>query len=421
VSLAKWANCTIDPHTKPDAVKVLNRMIAAIDNKTFDPAGERPVIERPADTLATLVSEWETHHAHRRGLTSNSLKSVLNLIVKSKLGSYTLADLVAHPKDIEDWLNATGDRRKWKNKTWNDYRGLLFRILKKGVAWKRLSTNPVADIEVRVAEEPEHFKHRTLDEEVEDRLFAAVVQLNRPQHRPTKTTLTQDDADAIRAQLAEGKRGVDVARAFTISPAVVSAIKHGDIWNPVKYTVGTKGTEMERRLIGAFDAGLRAGEMQQLQLRHVNWRLETMDDVQGYVITLPPSITNGGKSTGKPEEVFAATQRFRQLLERRRFQLKNNPMSKTYIFGTEDGRRQKGFRGLWRELFTFAGLDYGRGKGLVWHTIRHEYISRLVERTKGDAVLVQTLARHKNLETTQGYIHTRRSRQLAAAASLDRR
>jgi hypothetical protein len=31
---------------------------------------------------------------------------------------------------------------------------------------------------------------------------------------------------------------------------------------------------------------------------------------------------------------------------------------------------------MWRELFTLAGLDYGRDKGLVWHAIRHNRIDQ---------------------------------------------
>jgi integrase len=51
-----------------------------------------------------------------------------------------------------------------------------------------------------------------------------------------------------------------------------------------------------------------------------------------------------------------------------------------------------------------AGLDYGRSKGLTWHTIRHEFVSRNIENT-GDPVVTQRLARHKDGRTTQGYMH----------------
>src|SRR5467141_1650676 len=68
---------------------------------------------------------------------------------------------------------------------------------------------------------------------------------------------------------------------------------------------------------------------------------------------------------------------------------------------------------MWRELFRLAGLDFGRAKGLVWHTTRHEFVSRHAENT-GDPVLTQHLARHKDLRTTQAYFHVRNSQMLRA-------
>src|SRR5438034_124254 len=59
------------------------------------------------------------------------------------------------------------------------------------------------------------------------------------------------------------------------------------------------------------------------------------------------------------------------------------------------GRPIKNFKRMWRELFGLAGLDYGRSKGLTWHTIRHEFISRTLENT-GDPAVAQELARHKD-------------------------
>ena len=73
---------------------------------------------------------------------------------------------------------------------------------------------------------------------------------------------------------------------------------------------------------------------------------------------------------------------------------------------------------MWRELFKLAGLDYGRAKGLTWHTTRHEFISRNIENT-GDPVVTQRLARHKDGRTTQGYMHARESRVMAAVVRLN--
>jgi integrase len=116
--------------------------------------------------------------------------------------------------------------------------------------------------------------------------------------------------------------------------------------------------------------------------------------------------------------VYVGTERLKEAVEKRRFSLRNDP--EAYVFGTEDGRRRKNFRRMWHELFKLAGLEWGRDKGLVWHTLRHEFCSRTAENT-GDPVVAQELARHKDLRTTQGYLHARLSRVLAAAVGLNRK
>ena len=74
----------------------------------------------------------------------------------------------------------------------------------------------------------------------------------------------------------------------------------------------------------------------------------------------------------------------------------------------------------WRcGLATPWKLWRSRTKGLVWHTTRHEFVSRHAENT-GDPVLTQHLARHKDLRTTQAYFHVRNSRVLKAAVRLNR-
>ena len=426
VVLAQWAKCDVDPYSKGKAEAVLSRMRTAINNDDFDPAGERPAQGTDQTLQAFIDHVWIPRVADDEDdpQTATSLKPMLGVISKSRIGAMSLKRLVTAVEDIEEWLKAEGRSRKWSAKTWNGYHELLHRVCKQAVRWKRMATNPMAQIDRRVSQKPDHFKARHLVEDVEDRLFAVVEQLNRPQHRPNRGKLTQAQADAIRAALAAGQSGVTVAAAFKVSPSVVSAIKHGDIWNPEALTIGTKGTEMRRRLIAAFDGGMRAGEMLQVQLSHVNWRQVTFTRADGtrghgYEIVLPPRLTKGGKMTGESETIFAGTQRFVQLLEQRRFQLKNNKPSRQFLFGSEDGRQQKDFRRMWRELFTLAGLDWGRDKGLVWHTTRHEFISRVAENTN-DPVLTKEVARHRQLATTQGYFHARQDRRYAAAAGLNR-
>jgi hypothetical protein len=181
---------------------------------------------------------------------------------------------------------------------------------------------------------------------------------------------------------------------------------------------------MRRRLIAAFDMGPRAGEMEMVRMRHVDWThpkklidAASGQPFNGYEIMLPPANTKGGKMTGETQYLYAATLRASRMLEARRFQLKDKPDA--FIFGTEAGRFVASFKKSWQALYTFAGLDWGRAKGLTWHTTRHEFISRVGETTKNpkDA---QEAARHKRLETTQRYMHTRRDRRWEVAHGLNR-
>ena len=60
--------------------------------------------------------------------------------------------------------------------------------------------------------------------------------------------------------------------------------------------------------------------------------------------------------------------------------LKDKPDA--FVFGTEAGRFVASFKKSWQALYTLAGLDWGRAKGLTWHTTRHEFISRAAEITR---------------------------------------
>ena len=283
----------------------------------------------------------------------------------------------------------------------------------------RMAVNPMTSMEKRTGAKKK-FETR-LDEAIEEKLLEACALLNRPQHTPHSKRLTWDIVAGIRERVATGETQRTVAREFGISSGLCCQIVKGEIWNPEKYRTGTKGDEMRRRLYAAFDLGLRHGEIVRLQLKHVDFRpLKVRVDgnlKEVMAIALPAAITKGGKTTGETEHVYAGTERLKQELIKRRFALQRNPDA--YVFGTEDGQPVKGFKRLWRDLFKLAGLDYGRSKGLTWHTIRHEFVSRNIENT-GDPVVTQRLARHKDNRTTQGYMHARESRVLAAAVKLDR-
>lgn len=83
--------------------------------------------------------------------------------------------------------------------------------------------------------------------------------------------------------------------------------------------------------------------------------------------------SKGEKTTGEKEFVYVGTERLKDAL-------KHDP--ETYVLGTEGGRRQKDFRRMWRELFKLAELKWERDKGLVSHTLRHEFCSRTAENTR---------------------------------------
>ena len=175
---------------------------------------------------------------------------------------------------------------------------------------------------------------------------------------------------------------------------------------------------MRLRLMMAFDSGARREEMMRIQLKHIDFNpiTVTIDGEPREVLVIEVQ-SKGEKFTGEKERVYAGTQRLIAAIRQRRDELQNNPDA--YVFGTASGFRQQDFHNARHHLFKIAGLDFGRDKGLVWHTPRHEFCSRTAENT-GDPVVAQELARHKDLRTTQGYLHARRARVLAGAVSLDR-
>lgn len=425
VTFHVWLGSPVDPRSYRAATKALGLFIDDVDKGNYV-RGQKRRKAIAGLTFGEVIVEFIDNvvNSDADPHTSNSIEERLG-VLNDGLKSYAITELAKEEDTglMADFLDREGKERKWKSRTWNDYRLLLHSVFEylvhppRGKA--RLAANPADYIKARPVEDLELFKVRQLEEPVEEKLFEVCPQLNRIQHSPnTRGVLTMEKAVEIRMRVENGESQKAVAASFKISEATCSAIVLGKIWNQAKYKVGTKGTEMKRRLIAAFDSGLRAGEMMRLQIKHVIWKLEviTLNDgtvLQGYIIRLPPRISKGGKTRGKMEYVYAMTERFRLMLDQRRLQLKNDPEG--FIFGTEQGHSQLGFRRMWNDLFERAGLHYGRDEGLTWHTIRHEYISRLVERCHGNLALVQQLARHRDLKTTMLYIESRRKELLAMA------
>jgi integrase len=418
--LAAWAGKEVKPRTKAGAEAVLRRLKTAIDEKKYSPEGEQQSLGS-GQRFGDFLLEWKTHYADEYGLRSNSLDPMLNVLTEG-LGLFTLEYLAGDSTHIERWLNRMAKERNWSSNTWNRYYELLSTICVRATRWKssgvpRMAHNPMTAIERRVGTKKK-FGVR-IEEAAEDRLFEACEKLNRPQHAPHSKLLDWEKVETIRSRVAGGEPQASVARAFGISTGLCCQIIKGEIWNREKYKVGTKGDSMRLRLMMAFDTGVRRDEMMLIQLKHINFKpsLITVDGEQQELYSVEVQ-SKGEKTTGEKEFVYVGTERLREALKTRRFALRNDPDA--YVFGTETGKRQKDFRRMWRELFTLAGLKYGRDKGLVWHTLRHEFCSRTAENT-GDPVVAQELARHKDLRTTQGYLHPRLSRVLAAAVRLNRK
>ncbi len=420
--LARWSGRQVDPRTTGVAVAVLTRFKAVIDDGTYNPEGERLSLGS-AQRFVDFVDEWRTHYAKEHRLSSTSLEPMLGVLTAA-VGRFTLEQLAGDPLRIERWLNEAKRERRWTDNTWNRCYELLNSLFNRAARWRvnnipRMRSNPMASIDKRPGSTVK-FETR-IEEDVEDRLLAACDTLNRPQHAPHSRRLTRDIVAAVRSRAARGESQKQLAAEFGISTGLCCQIIKRQIWNPELYRVGTKGTEMRRRLYAAFDLGLRASEICAIQLKHIDFKAVSVRvdgrQRQVLVISLPATITKGGKTTGEIEHVYAGPERLKRELVKRRFQLQRDP--ERYVFGTEDGRRVRGFRRMWRELFRLAGVDFGRSMGLTWHTIRHEFVSRTIENTS-DPVVTQKLARHKDGRTTQRYLHARASSVLEAGVRLNR-
>jgi integrase len=379
------------------------------------PAGD---YEAPGgkQTLRSFIAEWKEHYAKVHDLDFTSLTSMLRAIDKD-FGTYTLEYLENASLQIERWLNELGRQRRWADNTWNRYYQMFNSLFVRAIKWKngtvvRMRANPMASIERRTGCK-RRFRVR-LEKGIEDRLFAACDRLDDvPPSSWTK--LDWNKADEIRRRGAAGESQLTIAADFNISPSLCCEVIAGSVWNPAT-RVRRQGTMMRLRLMMALDTGVRREEMMKIQMKHIDFNPVTVTiEGQARHVLVIEVQSKGEKFTGEKERVYAGTERLIAALRARRDVLQNNP--EAYVFGTASGFRQQHFQ--WHRLFKLAGISLGRDKGVVWHSLRHEFCSRTAENT-GDPVVAQELARHKDLRTTQGYLHARRTRVLAGAVSLDR-
>lgn len=392
VSLRRWTGRTIE--NKVAALAALGRMRRAIDEGNFDPARERP--EDPGQMLLRdlIAKHLEFHVAQLRSNTHRYYAAALG----EALGSYTLNELARSPLLIETWLRKRAEARCWSNATFNrhyEYGRALFNRAKR---WRLVTDNPFTSIERR---RDRSQRMRRITPEQEQKLLDACLLLD-TEHRPHALKLTQEVVDHIRASAAAGERQKDIAARIGVSTGCVSDIVNWRVWNPA-LRKPVIGPIMRRRLIAAMDLGVRAGEMLKIQVKHV--------DYDNWLVRLPAEITKAGKD----QIVFAMTPRIQDvLLERRAL----GPDA--YVFGGADGKYTGSFAGTWRRLFHIAGLPTGRKQGYVWHDLRHEYGSWLVEQG-GTIQEVKELMRHADISTTARYLTANRERLRELAQSLARR
>lgn len=160
---------------------------------------------------------------------------------------------------------------------------------------------------------------------------------------------------------------------------------------------------IRRWFIGALDSGLRRSELLNVKVQHV--------DYKNWKILLPVTKSQ------EPQYVYAGTPRLREVLEQRRFLGPD-----AYVFGDDSGKlvSTDRFERRWKDWFEAAGLPIGLKEGLVWHDLRHEFVSYLLD--QGVAIHeVKELARHASIETTMGYATAREELLREAAAKMSRR
>jgi len=344
--------------TRSEAIDVLAEMRGAILKGEFDPNGKHARDEVSQMSFGKFLDDYERDEVRKKGLANKALPAFLKTI-RAEFEQVPFAVVAASPKLVEQWMEGLRHREvplshntdktrtvNWTARTWNAYRTMGVRLFN----WAR------------------HPKQKLTTENP----FVLIDKQKGERHRETRITEEQQERllAACRGWMAATRKGSD-------EPNVKRR---------------RSGAEMYRRLLAAFDTGLRAGEMGLVQVKRidfVNWKL-----------TLPWMNAKGGKTTGRDEFVWVMSGRLRQALEQRRFVGDDG-----YVFGTEDGKRVKKFYKSWRSLFKAAGLPLE----LIWHDARHEFVSSLIEEG-GTIQEVKEAARHKSIATTAKYMKAQEDR-----------
>ncbi len=390
VSLKKWSGQSLA--TKDAARAVLRRMVVAIDARTFDRKGERPAEPEGGITFGTFLDDYTKRHIEGDKLRSNSTLAYVAMF-RAAFGDQPLAKLARSSEVLEDWLRETAKTRKWSAANYNRYVETGRAMFNWAVRMKLTGANPFLDLSAKPVS---NTRERRITTEQEAKLFECCALLDRAPDTGRK--LTREIVEGVKARVVGGEMQKAVALSLGISRGVVSNIVNGVIWNPNRQRASV-GREMTRRLIGALDLGIRAGEMLKIQAKHV--------DADNQMIRLPAMITKSGAD----QVVYAGTERVREVLDARR---KLGPDA--FVFGRDDGGYVASFGKAWRKLFDLAGLTAGRA-GHCWHDLRHEYGSSLIE--QGATIQeAKEMLRHADIRTTERYLTAHKTRLHELAGKL---
>jgi site-specific recombinase XerD len=393
VPLKKWAGTPIP--NKEIAKKVLTRMEAAVLADTFDKRGERAAPLTSGITFSSFLDEYAKRHIEEDGLRSNSVDSYIE-VFRNEFGEEKLSALAVDPYVFEKWLKDRQETKKWENATFNRYFEHGRAMFNWARARKLVAENPFDGFSPK----PENNKRDVrVTPEQEKKLFEMCEQLDVPPVSKL-TKITTEMVTEIRARAETGELQKDIAAALRVSRSLICEILNGRIHKPAATVLGR---EMKRRLIGAIDLGLREGEMLLLQVKHIDYDTQT--------VRLPSDITKAGKD----QVAFVGTERLKTMLDERK-----SLGPEGYIFGRESGRYVASFDKTWRRLFALAGLPVGRKKGYVWHDLRHEYGSYLIE--QGATIQeAKELMRHSDIRTTARYLKADDGRLRELAATMGKR
>jgi integrase len=347
--------------------------------------------------FSEFLDQYESIHVSR-DLRSNSAANYLQ-VFRRHFGGKRLGELARDPARWDSWLRSQAAERNWANATFNRYYEFGRARFNRAKKWRLVAENPFESIDRR--REAGNQRPVRITPDQERKLLECCEQLNRAP-KPHAVKLSWSAVIDIRRR-AETELQKDLAREFGLSTSVICQIVNERIWNPALHTPRAIGKEMRRRIVAAIDMGLRAGEMLKVQVKHV--------DYEHWIVRLPDHMTKAGKE----QVVFAGTDCVRSELTARRFLGLD-----AFIFGAEDGRYVASFDKTWKALFRLAGLPVGRKGGFVWHDLRHEYGSYLIEQG-GTLQEVKELMRHADITTTARYLKADDERLMRLATSLNKR